>query len=114
MFVAPGATFVLSGDCDLSPAALSSAFARTRFTSFFPATSSTFLPATLVRFVHGRPCATLRLFAADATFFVAFFNLRCLPFLLRCVFLLASSCNGSPHLKFLDITTNFVRGLDLL
>ena len=79
-FIAAGAMFLLSGDRALFPAALSSAFARTRFTSFFPATSSAFFPTTLVRFVHGRPCAALRFLAADAAFFVASFNLNAFRF----------------------------------
>jgi NAD(P)-dependent dehydrogenase (short-subunit alcohol dehydrogenase family) len=80
----------------LFPAALSSAFARTRLASLFPATSSAFFTAALVRLIRGRPCSTFRFFAAYSAFLIAPFNLRCLSFLLRCVFLLASSCHGLP------------------
>ena len=105
--------FLLIGDRALSPAALSSAFARTLFTGFFSATSSAFFAATLVRFVHGRPCAALRLFAAYATFSVAAFDLRCLPFLLRCVFLLASSCHGLPPFQLSRYDNEFRARLGL-
>src|SRR2546430_17670429 len=81
----------------LSSAAFSSAFARTRLASLFPATSSAFFTTALVRLIHGRPCSAFRFFAAYSAFLIASLNLRCLSFLLRCVFFLASSCHGLPH-----------------
>ena len=97
-----------------SSAAFSSAFARTRLASLFPATSSAFFTTALVRLIHGRPCSAFRFFAADTTFLVTSLDLRCLPFLLRCVFLFASSCHELPPSQVSDITTHFVYGLDLL
>src|SRR5205814_6591566 len=44
-----------------------------------------------------RPCSAFRFFAAYSAFLIASFNLRCLSFLLRCVFLLASSCHELPR-----------------
>ncbi len=80
----------------LSSAAFSSTFARTRLASLFPATSSAFFTTALVRLIHGRPCSAFRFFAAYSAFLIASLNLRCLSFLLRCVFFLASSCHGLP------------------
>src|SRR5437667_6207666 len=64
---------------------------------FFPRPPSAFFTATLVRLIHGRPCLAFRFFAAYSAFLIASFNLRCLSFLLRCVFLLASSCHELPR-----------------
>ncbi len=104
----------------LFPAAFPSAFTRTRFASLFPATPSTFFPSALVGFIHRRPGAAFRLFAADAPLLVTTFNLRRLSFLLRCVFLFASACHAYlqfkllDFFKLLDIRTNFTRQLDLI
>src|ERR1043166_6529092 len=80
-------------------AALLPAFPRGGLAALFPAAGAALL-AAFIGLVHGRPGARFRFLLRDPAFLVAFFDVFCFPFLLRRVFLFASSCHGSLLIRF--------------
>jgi hypothetical protein len=77
----------------LFPAAFSATFAGARLAPLFTAAATTLFSAAFVFLVYGCPRAPLSFLGADSALLVTFLDMISFPFLLRSVFLFASSCH---------------------